>query len=159
MTALFETLLPIFLLIGLGLGLRWREIVPEDMWRGLELLGYWVFFLALLLETMIGSDVSNLPLTGIAFTMIASFLTMAIALLVTRRFIMQVFAFSGPSYSSEFQSATRWNGFVALPVLAKPSSRVSGTADAPLVATTVTVQTAVSFFTIPLVIMLASYLQ
>ena len=31
--------------------------------------------------------------------------------------------------------------------------------DAPLVATTVTVQTVVSFFTIPLVIMLATYLQ
>jgi malonate transporter len=119
MTAPFETLLPIFLLIGLGLVLRWREIVPEDMWRGLELLGYWVFFPALLLETLIRSDGSRLPLTGIAFTMIASFLTMAIALLVSRRFIMQVFALSGPSYSSVFQSATRWNGFIALPVLAK----------------------------------------
>lgn len=119
MSASFETLLPIFLLIALGLGLRWRGIVPEDMWRGLELLGYWVFFPALLMETLIRSDISNLPLTGIAFTMIASFMTMAIALLVSRRFVMQVFELSGPSYSSVFQSATRWNGFIALPILAK----------------------------------------
>ena len=57
----------------------------------MKLLGYWVFFPALLMETLIRSDISNLPLTGIAFTMIASFMTMAIALLVSRRFIMHVF--------------------------------------------------------------------
>jgi predicted permease len=81
MSFTFETLLPIFLLIALGWALRWRGIVPEDMWRGLELLGYWVFFPALLAETLIRSDIANLPLTGIAVTMIASFFTMALGLL------------------------------------------------------------------------------
>ncbi len=119
MNASFETLVPIFLLIGLGLALRWRGVVPEDMWRGLELLGYWVFFPALLSETLIRSDIGNLPLTGIAVTMIASFLTMAIGLLLCRKIIMNVLQLSGPSYSSVFQSSTRWNGFIALPVLAK----------------------------------------
>lgn len=119
MIASFETLLPIFLLIALGLALRWRGVVPEEMWRGLELLGYWVFFPALLAETMIRADISNLPLTGITVTMVASFLTMALALLISRKFILRVFDLSGPSYSSIFQSATRWNGFIALPVLAK----------------------------------------
>ena len=119
MIAAFESLLPIFALIILGFGLRWRGIVAEDMWRGVELLGYWVFFPALLMETLIRSDIGDLPLTAIASTMIASFMTMAIALLASRRFIMQVFELSGASYSSVFQSATRWNGFIALPVLAK----------------------------------------
>ena len=119
MSFTFETLLPIFLLIALGWALRWRGIVPEDMWRGLELLGYWVFFPALLAETLIRSDIASLPLTGIAVTMIASFLTMALGLLAARQFIMAWLAIEGPSFSSLFQSATRWNGFIALPVLAK----------------------------------------
>ena len=119
MSFTFETLLPIFLLIALGWALRWRDIVPEDMWRGLELLGYWVFFPALLAETLIRSDIANLPLTGIAVTMIASFFTMALGLLAARKFIVAWLAIEGPSFSSLFQSSTRWNGFIALPVLAK----------------------------------------
>ncbi|HUR43422.1 MAG TPA: AEC family transporter [Aestuariivirga sp.] len=119
MTSTFETLLPVFLLIALGWGLRFRQIVPEDMWRGVELLGYWVFFPALLGDTLIRSDISQLPLTGIAVTMIGAFLTMALLLLAARKLIMAQLAIDGPSYSSLFQSATRWNGFIALPVLAK----------------------------------------
>ncbi|HUR43728.1 MAG TPA: AEC family transporter [Aestuariivirga sp.] len=119
MTSTFETLLPIFLLIALGWGLRFRNVVPEELWRGVELLGYWVFFPALLAETLIRSDVSRLPLTGIALTMVGAFLTMALALLAAGKFIMARLAITGPSYSSVFQSATRWNGFIALPVLAK----------------------------------------
>lgn len=119
MIASFETLLPIFLLIVLGLALRAKDIVPEEMWRGLELLSYWVFFPALLTDTLARSNISNLPLTAVAATMIASFFTMAIGLLIARNFIMRSMALSGPSYSSVFQSATRWNGFIALPILAK----------------------------------------
>ncbi len=119
MTSTFETLLPIFLLIALGWGLRFRHVVPEDMWRGIELLGYWVFFPALLGDTLIRSDISQLPLTGIATTMIGAFVSMALLLLLLRRPIMAGLAINGPSYSSLFQAATRWNGFIALPVLAK----------------------------------------
>ena len=119
MISTFEILLPVFLLIALGFVLRWRNVVPEDMWRGVELLGYWVFFPALLGDTLIRSDIANLPLTGIAVTMIGTFATMAAALLLGRNLIMNALRIEGPSYSSLFQSATRWNGFVALPILAK----------------------------------------
>ena len=56
MIAAFESLLPIFLLIGLGFLLRWRKVVATDMWQGVELLGYWVFFPALLSETLIRAE-------------------------------------------------------------------------------------------------------
>jgi hypothetical protein len=119
MIAAFESLLPIFAIIVLGFALRWRSIVPEDMWRGVELLGYWVFFPALLSETLIRADLRSLPLAGITMTMIASFLTMALGLVAARRPLMRRFSLDGPAYSSVFQSATRWNGFIALPILAK----------------------------------------
>ncbi|MCB1381087.1 MAG: AEC family transporter [Alphaproteobacteria bacterium] len=119
MISTFESLLPVFLLIALGWGLRARHIVPEEMWRGVELTGYWVFFPALLGDTMIRSDLASLPLTGVAVTMIGTFATMAIGLLVTQRWIMPALSIGGPSFSSLFQGATRWNGFVALPILSK----------------------------------------
>lgn len=119
MISTFESLLPVFLLIALGWALRVRNILPEDMWRGVEILGYWVFFPALLLDTMIRSDLANLPLTGITVTMTGAFLTMAFGLLLGRRAVMSALQVDGPSFSSLFQNSTRWNGFIALPILAK----------------------------------------
>lgn len=119
MIATFESLLPVFLLIALGWALKTRNIVPEDMWRGVELIGYWVFFPALLADTMIRSELTSLPLTGITVTMLGTFATMATALLAGQQRIMSALAIEGPSFSSLFQGAIRWNGFVALPIVAK----------------------------------------
>ena len=119
MIAAIESLLPIFVLIGLGFLLRWRGVVPADMWRGVELLGYWVFFPAILSETLIRADLSSLPLTAITVTMALAFATMAGGLLLLRGPLMRWLGLSGASYSSLFQNATRWNGFVALPILDK----------------------------------------
>jgi predicted permease len=119
MIAAFESLLPIFLLIGLGFLLRWRKVVAADLWQGVELLGYWVFFPALLSETLIRAELRALPLTEITLTMTLAFTTMAGGLLLFRSTIMRRLNLSGPSYSSLFQNATRWNGFIALPILAK----------------------------------------
>jgi malonate transporter len=119
MIAAFESLLPIFLLIGLGFLLRWRKVVAADMWHGVELLGYWVFFPALLSETLIRAELRALPLTQITLTMTLAFATMAGGLLLLRSTIMRRLSLSGPSYGSLFQNSTRWNGFIALPILAK----------------------------------------
>jgi len=119
MIAAIESLLPIFCLIGLGFILRWRNVVGEDMWRGVELLGFWVFFPALLSETLIEADLASLPLAEITFTMALAFATMAGGLLALRLPIMRTLNVTGASYSSLFQNATRWNGFIALPILDK----------------------------------------
>ena len=103
MITTFESLLPVFLLIALGLALRARNVVPADMWRGLELLGYWVFFPALLGDTLIRSDIASLDLSGITITMVGTFTTMALGL---ARSAPLPDACTGP----------RWPGlFIALP--------------------------------------------
>jgi predicted permease len=99
--------------------LRWRGIIAAELWRGLELLGYWVFFPALLSLTLISADLESLPLAGIMSTMAATYFTMAGLLMLFRGTIMRRLAIGGPSFSSIFQNATRWNGFIALPILAK----------------------------------------
>src|SRR5262245_6345785 len=102
MIVAFESLLPIFLLIGLGFLLRWRNVVAADLWRGVELLGYWVFFPALLSETLIRADLRSMPLTEITLTMACAFATIAGGLLLLRTQIMTALGLNGPAYSSLF---------------------------------------------------------
>ena len=44
MGIVFEILLPVFALVGLGLLLRKRDIVPQDKWPGIEQVCFWLFF-------------------------------------------------------------------------------------------------------------------
>jgi malonate transporter and related proteins len=118
-TAVFESLVPIFALILLGFALRWKGIVAEDQWRGVELLGYWVFFPALLSDTLIRADLQSLPISGVTITMVLTYATMATGILAARSIIMGRFSLGGPGFSSVFQNSTRWNGFIALPILQK----------------------------------------
>ena len=64
MLAIFESILPVFLLVVLGALLkRWRAI-DRDMWGGLEQLGFYVLFPALLFVTLAEAefDGCHLPL-------------------------------------------------------------------------------------------------
>ena len=115
----FGVLLPVFLLILVGFGLRKTGIVPQDQWRGIELVCFWVLFPALVGQTLLEADLKSLPLSAITATMFLTAFTMAGLLLLIRPVLMGRMGISGPSYTSIFQSAIRWNGFVALPVVGK----------------------------------------
>ena len=65
------------------------------------------------------SDLSSLPLGAISVTMLGAFCTLAVLLLAGRRSLMSMLGIEGPTYSSLYQGAVRWNGFIALPILAK----------------------------------------
>lgn len=118
MIAAFESLLPVFALILLGLALRARRIVTGEMWRGFELLGYWLFFPALLFTTLLNSDLESVPMSAMMISMGLAWACMAGGLLLFQGWLSRQFALDGPAFSSLFQAATRWNGFIALPVLA-----------------------------------------
>ena len=116
MTAVFASLLPVFLLILLGYCLKRFDVVGEDLWRGVELLGYWAFFPGLLTTTMARADLASIELSAVSLTMMAAFASMAIALLVARRRIENALRIDTPAFTSIFQSSTRWNAFIALPI-------------------------------------------
>ena len=66
MLAIFETILPVFLLVVLGALLkRWRQI-DRDMWNGLEQLGFFVLFPALLFITLAKAEFSGIDAGAIA---------------------------------------------------------------------------------------------
>lgn len=116
MIVVIGSLLPVFLLIMLGFCLKHFSVVPEEMWRGVEQLGYWVFFPSLLASTMARADLGAIEISAISLTMVAAFATMAIGLLVARKQLASGLAIGNAGFTSVFQCSTRWNGFVALPI-------------------------------------------
>jgi hypothetical protein len=116
MQAIFAALVPVFVLIVMGFGLR-RWLIAEDAhWIGLERLLYYVMFPALLIGTMARADLSKVPVLAVGGTMLASVLLMAALCFALKPAFEHWLHSDGPAFSSLFQGATRWQTFVALPV-------------------------------------------
>ena len=120
MLAIFESILPVFLLVVLGALLkRWRAIDRDMcMWGGLEQLGFYVLFPALLFVTLAEAEFSGMAVGGLAIESIGSL--SLIALLLTLCWpLFSAAGVSGPAFTSVFQTSTRWNAFIALAIAEK----------------------------------------
>src|SRR5512147_963698 len=103
-------LLPDFLLILLGLGLRRWLHLGHHFWTGLEKLVYFVLFPALLFNSIAKA---NLALTEAAPLLLAGVLTMmtGMALGALARWL---FPITPISFASQFQCAFRFNTYIGL---------------------------------------------
>lgn len=119
MLLILEALVPTFFLVGLGLFVRRSGLVPDEQWSGLESLSYWLFFPALIFYSLITADLKNVPLGDMATILVATVLTMAALLLLLYPFFKSKLCIDGPSYTSIYQGALRWNGFIALAIVQK----------------------------------------
>jgi malonate transporter and related proteins len=64
MAVVIAALLPVFLLIVLGFGLKRSLLRLETQWHGLERLTYYVLFPVLLIQTLVKADLTKLGLKG-----------------------------------------------------------------------------------------------
>lgn len=119
MQATFESILPIFLLILAGNALRRLRIADEGAWAGVDQLGYWFFYPILIFVTIVNADFAGLQLDA-----------MMLALAITLPLMFALTLASWPplrdaglvgigEFSSVFQTAVRWNGFMALAIAQK----------------------------------------
>lgn len=118
-TIVFESLLPVFLVIAIGLFLRRYAVVPEEQWRGIELLGYWLLFPALLMESLIKMDLDSIDMGAISQAYLSAVVLLLIIMWLLRGFLRHRVGISDPSFSSVYQTSTRWNGFIALAIASK----------------------------------------
>lgn len=118
MIIVFESILPIFLLVLLGAWLKRTTLVDQNLWLGLEQFGYYILFPALLFSTLAQADFSGMKADATAIATIGSVSLMSI-------FVLSLWPLfrnrevSGASFTSVFQTATRWNGFMALAIAQK----------------------------------------
>jgi predicted permease len=116
MTPITSSLIAVFLLIVAGVMLKRFHVIRDDHWNGFERVTYFVFFPAVVIETMARADLSRVPVLGMGGALVASILTMAALLIALRPLLESRLGIGGPAFTSIFQGATRWNTFVALGV-------------------------------------------
>lgn len=115
MLAVFNALIPVFLLIVLGYCLK-RWLLKEDaQWTGMEQLTYYVLFPSLLVMTLARADLASVPYGEVAAALILAVLSMS-ALLLALRPLFSRNGIGGPTFTSIFQGATRWQTYIALAV-------------------------------------------
>lgn len=118
MLIIFESILPIFLLVLLGVALKRSPLINGTFWEGLEQCGYYVLFPALLFHTLATADFSSLEAGAIGVTAVGAVIVMC-ALVLTLWLPLRRAGVSRSAYSSVFQTATRWNAFIALAIAEK----------------------------------------
>ncbi|OQW58208.1 MAG: transporter [Proteobacteria bacterium SG_bin9] len=115
MLAVFNALIPVFLLIALGFVLK-RYLLKDDAhWTGMEQLTYFVLFPALLTMTIARANLASVPYGEVAAALILAILLMSAFLLLLRPLFTRN-GISGPTFSSIFQASTRWQTYIALAV-------------------------------------------
>jgi predicted permease len=118
MLIIFESILPIFLLVILGVILKRTTLIHPSFWGGLEQFGYFVMFPALLFQTLSTTDFSALESGRIGLVSLIAVGVMT-ALVVAAWPLLRARGMASASYTSVFQTSTRWNGFMALAIAEK----------------------------------------
>jgi hypothetical protein len=118
MLIIFESILPIFLLVILGVVLKRTSLINESFWSGLEQFGYFVLFPALLFQTLATTNFSSMNSGGIGLVSLLAVCVMT-ALVLGIWPLLRRQGMAGRTYTSVFQTSTRWNGFMALAIAEK----------------------------------------
>lgn len=119
MLATFESILPIFLLIVAGNLLRRFPAVDNAAWPGLEQLGYWFLYPALLFVTIVNADFSQLQVDSLLAALLVSLGVMIVLVMALWPTLGRLGLLARSQFSSLFQTAIRWNGFMALAIAQK----------------------------------------
>jgi hypothetical protein len=110
MIEVVTALIPVFAIIALGAILRRIAFMPEENWRAVERLTYFVLFPCFLFGAIAFADFGTQPIGRMALLLAGAMIAMA-ALTFPFKSLL---ALDGPAFTSLFQGAVRWNSYVAL---------------------------------------------
>ncbi len=113
----FIVLLPVFIVILLGFGLRRSGVIAEAHWVGIDQICYFVLFPAIIFKEIAAADFSAVPVWSMAIAMMLAITTMFALLLILQKSLSAALKLDGPQFSSLFQGATRFHTFIALAII------------------------------------------
>ena len=116
MLLVISALLPVFMVIVLGFLLRSRGVLDAAAWHGLENLCYYVLFPVLLVKTLAVADVNTADIARYSGALLFAIFAMTGLLLAGYPVLHRYFRISRAAFTSIFQGATRWHGFIALSI-------------------------------------------
>jgi len=117
MLATLNAVAPIFLTILIGYLLFRYRVVGEDIWSAIEHICFYLLFPFLLVRTLARADLGELPVFEFAMVVLFAPIGMAALLLAARPLLAAYYNLSGPTFTSIFQGATRFHGFMAIAVI------------------------------------------
>ncbi|MEM6912783.1 MAG: AEC family transporter [Pseudomonadota bacterium] len=126
-------LIPIAAVIALGWGLRRSNLVPSELWAGINKIGYVALLPVLLYKTIAEAELGGLETGSFLLAATLGFLVMA-AIAVALKPLLRT---DEPSFTSIFQGGIRWNGFVILALAQTALSPQAATLTAIVFAPTV----------------------
>ncbi|WP_319529046.1 AEC family transporter [uncultured Cohaesibacter sp.] len=119
MYIIIEAIIPTFFLVGLGLFMRRSGLIPENSWAGIETISYWLFFPALIFNSLFKANLQAVPWGDMTIALVCAIVVMAALLLAIYPILKNGLSVSNPSYTSIYQGVLRWNGFMALAIVQK----------------------------------------
>jgi len=108
---------PIFLIIATGYLLFRTRVVDESVWSAIEHICFYLLLPFLIIRTLSRANLGSVPVLDFMTVIVVAILGMSALLILIQAFIWKRFPQSGPSFSSIFQGATRFHGFVAIAVI------------------------------------------
>ena len=117
MTTTLSAISPIFLIILTGYLLFRFRVVGESVWSAIEHICFYLLFPFLIIRTLSRADLGSVPVLDFILVIVVAILGMSALLIGIQAFVARRYPESGPSFSSVFQGATRFHGFVAIAVI------------------------------------------
>jgi hypothetical protein len=117
MIAVFNALIPVIAIILLGMLLRRTSLFTDESWLGFENLCYFVLFPALLIKTLATAKIASTELLLFSAMVLFAIFGMSLLLLLFQPLMRRWLNIGGPAFTSLFQGATRWHGFIALSIV------------------------------------------
>jgi len=130
MLAIWAALIPVFLLISSGYGLKYIKFPGDDLWPPLERLVYFVLFPSLLCGNLATADLEGFRVWPLAFAIVGALGLMSLLMVALRKHFG-----GGPALTSVFQGTVRFNSYVGLAI----ASELWSTAGAALAAVVVAI--------------------
>ncbi|MEZ5994646.1 MAG: AEC family transporter [Hyphomonadaceae bacterium] len=135
MSEVYGALVPVFILIGLGWLARNRRIASPEAFAAVNRFGYFILYPAFLFTLVSRADFASHGAAPYALGVLCGVAAM-IALALSTRLLLRR---DGPAFTSVFQGAVRWNGFVllaaAMPLYGQAGLDLVGLSFGPLVLT------------------------
>jgi predicted permease len=117
MLSIIYALTPVILVILLGALLKRSAILQHEHWGGLENLCYFVLFPALLIKTLATAEIGSFEILMFSGMVLFAIFAMTALMLLSRPLLKRFLAVNDAAFTSLFQGATRWHGFIALSIV------------------------------------------
>lgn len=116
LSALLTGIVPVFSIILIGNFIKRVVLTDEIQWVGMERITFVLLIPCLIIKTLVDADLSQISVQSIATTLLGAFCIVLLILSIVYYAQVKNNRITISAFTSIFQTATRWNAFIALAI-------------------------------------------